>query len=554
MPLRFNVRLSRFTKMKSPGRSISLLALKYLGVAICGASSLLRKCHKVKINASRMDAEFDGMATGLSTAITKDGQTTVTADLPMATYKHTGVGSAAARTDYAAAGQVQDGAFAYAADSGSANAYAMTVAPAITAYAAGQTFRFKAANGNTGASTLAVSGLAAKAIQFRGHPIVGAMISANNMVEVVYDGTQFQMISAPSGMIGHNLATNPAMEIAQVSAAVTGAGISTFTMGQVDEWGEVGAAGAARWTMSQESAGGVSGSSSWFKILCTTADAAVAAIDGMAIFNLMDGYKTRALLDGAGKIKEHVISFDVIVHKGAGSSLTVPLACGWPVRFSDPNRAYCASFAVAAFDTWERIDLVIPADTTAATSGAGTAFNLRHGMGLYAGTSVDFPADAWGPGDSDYGVEGGDNLADAVDNYVGITNVDVYPGTVARPFTANSYDHDFDECVKLFERINIPALAHITVLRGESTTSAEGVLTYRPKVTIPTYAVDDGTGFQLLESADPVVEGTSLTFGTAALDRVGITVGSGGTLTIDGAISLRADASAHYIDVDARMV
>jgi len=32
------------------------------------------------------------LATGLSTCITKDGQTTITANLPMATYRHTGGG------------------------------------------------------------------------------------------------------------------------------------------------------------------------------------------------------------------------------------------------------------------------------------------------------------------------------------------------------------------------------------------------------------------------------------------------------------------------------
>jgi hypothetical protein len=45
----------------------------------------------VTVNADRMDAEHDGFATGLSTCITKDGQTTVTADLPMNTHKFTGL-------------------------------------------------------------------------------------------------------------------------------------------------------------------------------------------------------------------------------------------------------------------------------------------------------------------------------------------------------------------------------------------------------------------------------------------------------------------------------
>ena len=53
--------------------------------------------NSININATRMDAEMDGFATGLSNCITKDGQTTITANLPMAGFRHTGVGTAIAR-------------------------------------------------------------------------------------------------------------------------------------------------------------------------------------------------------------------------------------------------------------------------------------------------------------------------------------------------------------------------------------------------------------------------------------------------------------------------
>lgn len=53
----------------------------------------------VKITASRMDAEMDGIATGLSNAITKDGQTTITQNIPFNNKKITGLADAAADTD-----------------------------------------------------------------------------------------------------------------------------------------------------------------------------------------------------------------------------------------------------------------------------------------------------------------------------------------------------------------------------------------------------------------------------------------------------------------------
>src|SRR3990167_3619704 len=98
----------------------------------------------VKINATRADEEDDGFATGLSTCVTKDGQTTITANLPMATFKHTGVGASAARTDYARVAELVDGTHTYIAAGCTANAQTLTLAPAITAYAAGQLFTFKA--------------------------------------------------------------------------------------------------------------------------------------------------------------------------------------------------------------------------------------------------------------------------------------------------------------------------------------------------------------------------------------------------------------------------
>ena len=149
----------------------------------------------VKINASRMDAEMDGMATGLSTCITKDGQTTITANLPMATFKHTGVGASAARTDYARVAEMVDGTHSHATSGGSANAYTLTLSPAITAYVAGQSFEFLANHANTGATTLAVSGLAAKAIQLGTTALAGGEIPINSIARVTYDGTQFQLAS-----------------------------------------------------------------------------------------------------------------------------------------------------------------------------------------------------------------------------------------------------------------------------------------------------------------------------------------------------------------------
>jgi hypothetical protein len=108
------------------------------------------KINSVPITASRVDAEMDGMATGLSNCITKDGQTTITANIPFNSNKITGLGNATARTDAINVGQVQDNQFSYwGTTSGSADAYTLTPSPSITAYATTQQFTAKINATNT---------------------------------------------------------------------------------------------------------------------------------------------------------------------------------------------------------------------------------------------------------------------------------------------------------------------------------------------------------------------------------------------------------------------
>lgn len=55
--------------------------------------------NSIDITASRMDAEDDGFATGLSNALCRDGQSTVSANIPFNNKKITGLGDATGDTD-----------------------------------------------------------------------------------------------------------------------------------------------------------------------------------------------------------------------------------------------------------------------------------------------------------------------------------------------------------------------------------------------------------------------------------------------------------------------
>jgi hypothetical protein len=139
-----------------------------------------------------MDNEMSGMATGLSTCLTKDGQTTVTANLPMANFRHTGVGNAANRTEYASFGQVQDGNSAWVAGGGTADAITAAYTIPITTLVNGQMcfVRATAANATT-TPTFSPNGLTARTIVKNGNQAlaVGDIRAAGHELILRYDLT-----------------------------------------------------------------------------------------------------------------------------------------------------------------------------------------------------------------------------------------------------------------------------------------------------------------------------------------------------------------------------
>lgn len=147
------------------------------------------------ISSTWANGTLGEVATGLTTCLTKDGQNSATANLPMGGFKHTNVANGSARTDYAALGQVQDSAATYLTGVAGTDTITASVT-GLAAYAAGQVFRFISAGANTGAVTLNVNALGAKAVTKQGTTaLVANDIASGVTVEVIYDGTRFQVVN-----------------------------------------------------------------------------------------------------------------------------------------------------------------------------------------------------------------------------------------------------------------------------------------------------------------------------------------------------------------------
>jgi hypothetical protein len=104
-------------------------------------------------------------------------------------------------------------------DAGSTDAYACSLVPAITAYTAGQVVWIKAATVNTGAATLNLNAIGAKAIKKNlDVALADGDIKAGAYVGLVYDGTNFQMLSPISNVAGGVLTATASLDFGATAA------------------------------------------------------------------------------------------------------------------------------------------------------------------------------------------------------------------------------------------------------------------------------------------------------------------------------------------------
>jgi hypothetical protein len=148
------------------------------------------------IQEGQINSELNDIATELTASLEASGKKTWTGNQNAGSTKVTALAVGTANADSTTLGQVQNSGMQYATGSGT-NTIVATMAPAITAYVAGQTFRIKmAAGANTGATTLNLNSVGAKNITKKGTTALAAGdIPASAMFEVAYDGTQFQLLN-----------------------------------------------------------------------------------------------------------------------------------------------------------------------------------------------------------------------------------------------------------------------------------------------------------------------------------------------------------------------
>lgn len=152
------------------------------------------------IRADNFNTCLADLAAALSGCVTRGGQSPFTNDQSMGGKKLVSVGKSTARDQYARIAEVQDGEYQYLTTiSGTANAITAAAPLSMAAYKAGQVFYLTISAANTGAATLNLNGLGAKAITRPGGGALQAGdLALGSVIPIIYDGTQFQVVNTPA--------------------------------------------------------------------------------------------------------------------------------------------------------------------------------------------------------------------------------------------------------------------------------------------------------------------------------------------------------------------
>jgi len=254
--------------------------------------------------------------------------------------------------------------------------------------------------------------------------------------------------------LGKNLLINGSCPVAQrgsQSSVASG-------YGAVDRW-EMNALGgaSARYTLSQESNGGVGGKAKWAKVLVTTADASPGTNEAHYFGQKIEGFNAQSLLDDSGDLLASTMSFDVIVHADGASSISFPATLAICVNDNGfANQQYVKTFTVAAADTWERVSVPIAANTSIVINNDNTN-QFQVAFTIYSGTGKETTDATWeSAAGLDVSVSGVANLADATNNYLGITNVQLEIGSVATDFEDEDISTTQFKCDRYYQRYDFP--------------------------------------------------------------------------------------------------
>jgi Chaperone of endosialidase len=156
------------------------------------------------ITSQWANSTMTDLGLALTQSLSRDGQTLPSANLPMAGFRHTGVGNAQQRDQYTSLGMVQDNAYSTLTAVGGSNSIIALLVGGATTFVPGQKVWLTAASNNTGPVTISINGGAATpVVTSTGSPLAANNLIAGRLYDLVWTGTNWAVGGfGSSGAIG----------------------------------------------------------------------------------------------------------------------------------------------------------------------------------------------------------------------------------------------------------------------------------------------------------------------------------------------------------------
>jgi len=475
------------------------------------------------ISSTAFNALTADLGTGLSTAITKDGQTATTARIPFAQ----GISSTLV-TDSTS---TTTGSIITAGGAGVAKALFV----GTTANVAGTT---DSSSTTTGTITTAGGVGIAKALN------VGTTLA------VAGDSTFTGSVNAPNTFGFKNRIINGAMVIDQrnAGASVTPAS-GAFTL---DRWNATTVGGTSKFSV-QQNAGAVTPPAGFINYLGITSLSAysITAGDIQLITQAVEGFNVADLGWGAAGAATVTLSFWV------RSSLTGTF--GGSLRNLDNNRSYPFSYSIPTANTWTQISVTIAGDTSGTWYKNNTAgINVSWGLGV--GSTYSGTANTWGG--ALYGAPTGSvSVVGTNGATFYITGVQLEKGSTATSFDYRPYGTELALCQRYLYAIRgslaSSSQASVGVGGWDGTAGATIVVPYpvQLRVFASSITVSSASDFQCVREAIAWENATAIALAADGngVQAAALTVSTATRDTRGFAARMRSNSATAYLGFNAEL-
>jgi hypothetical protein len=254
------------------------------------------------------------------------------------------------------------------------------------------------------------------------------------------DGTATAQLSSLNGgpLAGaRNRIINGDMRISQRGTSFAAIASDTYSL---DRW-LWSQSGAMICTVSQSSDVPNNTFYNSYKVDVTTVDSSIAASDYALVWQRIEGFNVRDLINTTFTLSFWVKSPKTGVHCIS-------------FRNNGSDRSYIKEYTVVSANTWEYKTItvsggLITSGTWDWTNGSG----LEILFSLATGATFQTSADAWQTGNY-FATANQVNVMDNTANDFFLTGVQLEPGSVATPFERRSYGQELSLCQRYYEQVN----------------------------------------------------------------------------------------------------